>query len=98
MNCKQGDLAVIVRSTCGNEGVIVQCLELVTDHVLWHGKTPVKHATCWRVDRTLPHHFPGLIPTDVVPDDQLRPIRDSDCQDEILRLVGLPNVGTPQAA
>ena len=34
LNCKQGDLAVIVRSMAGNEGKIVQCPRLVFDP--WH--------------------------------------------------------------
>lgn len=33
LNCKQGDLAIIVKSTCGNEGKIVRCLELL--HTEW---------------------------------------------------------------
>jgi hypothetical protein len=28
MNCKQGDLAIVVRSTVGNEGKIVSCVKL----------------------------------------------------------------------
>jgi hypothetical protein len=33
-----------------------------------------------------------------VTDESLRPLRGGDEQDEMLRLVGLPNVGAPQAA
>ena len=97
MNCKQGDLAVIVRSDSGNEGVIVQCLRLYVGPWLrpdgaldpsepgWFVSRPVKArsdgADCW-----------------CIADRKLRPLRDGEGEDEMLRLVGLPNAGTPQAA
>ena len=33
MNCKTGDLAIVVKSKAGNEGKIVTCLELIPAYV-----------------------------------------------------------------
>ena len=92
LNCKQGDLAIIVKSKMGNEGKIVRCLELlVTDHVpdlngtLWkymHGTRPI-----WRVDRAINFGNPHASPADVVQvtyvsDDKLRPLRGDLTDDE----------------
>jgi len=58
LNCKKGDLAIIVRSDSGNEGKIVQCLELImTDHApditgsirVFHGGVQA----IWRIDRSI---------------------------------------------
>ncbi len=94
MNCKQGDLAIIVRSRAGNEGKVLTCLRLATssecksESVAWSG--PV-----WVTDADIPDTWGET--TRLYPDERLRPLRDSDGEDEVLRLVGRP-VGTPQAA
>lgn len=82
LNCKQGDLAVIVRSMAGNEGKVVHCLRLA--HEPWHAFDGPR----WVVDRELPHSTLGTCRT--VADCALRPLRDSDGEDEILRIAGLP--------
>ena len=78
MNCKQGDLAVIVRSFSGNEGKIVRCVRLVMDTWGWG------YGARWVTEPPVIAHF-GL----VVPplDACMRPLRDSDGEDEVLRLV-----------
>lgn len=93
MNCKQGDLALIIRSAAGNEGKAVTCLEYMgTPGVMWYGNKMVNLAVgyWWRVDRDLnmlsddifyPDHSP------FVRDDQLRPINglpDKELEDESL--------------
>lgn len=90
MNCKQGDLALILRSAAGNEGKIVRCVELAGawsahdgDGMRWVTDPPVRGLLGERA-------YPVL-------DCNMRPIRDSDGDDEVLRLVGRP-VGTRQAA
>ena len=80
MNCKQGDLAVIVRSTIGNEGCIVKCVDYLPVHLFFSG---ILCNNCWRLDREIKGQF-------VAQDAWLRPIRDSDGEDEILRMVGKP--------
>jgi hypothetical protein len=88
MNCTQGDLAVIVRSWAGNEGKIVRCIELVG---LLPASSPGGRARVvpiWRVDRAL-MAWDGTCDYEAA-DDQLRPIRDNDGEDEILTLVGKP--------
>lgn len=72
MNCKQGDLAIVVRSCAGNEGKIVRCLE-------WIGCAPEddlmdsKYVDCWRTDVGLKTAW-GLV-VYYAKDSWLRPIR-----------------------
>ena len=84
MRCKQGDLAVIVRSTIGNEGHIVECVRFHGTHTFASGNT---FHDCWEITPERRRQF-------IARDSDLRPIRDSDGQDEVLRMVGLP-AGTP---
>lgn len=90
LNCKQGDLAIIVKSLAGNEGKIVRCLEYLgeidhmrdTDGALWKlrgGARPV-----WRIDRTI--NFTNGRRTSQVTacsDANLRPLR-GDIEDETI--------------
>ncbi len=88
MNCKQGDLAVIVHSDFFKEniGKIVTCVEF---------KAGPDGSPAWVIDRAL---FEGTRRThnksfagDWVCDKVLRPIRDQPGEDETLRIAGLPN-------
>jgi len=81
MNCKQGDLAFVCYPGDPFDGAIVQC-------VAWVGG----EYDYWRIDRLLPNQ--GL---PLIADRILRPLRDSDGEDEVLQMVGLP-AGTRQAA
>ena len=87
LNCKQGDLAIIVSSTCGNEGKIVRCLELLhTAHVPdTEGK---RHRFAggaryvWRIDGAI--NFGNcfdVVQVTYCSDDRLRPLR-GDLSDE----------------
>jgi hypothetical protein len=81
MNCKKGELAIIVSSSCGNEGKIVQCLELlITDRFLDTEGRPHRHINgvqpVWRIDR--PINFANAFNTVQVmycSDARLRPLR-----------------------
>lgn len=85
MNCKQGDLAVVVKSYRGFEGRIVRCVRLVGNREWVNlGVQPT-----WYVDppfpvKDYPHH---------IADSQLRPIRDpgDDAQDESLSWLPVPS-------
>ena len=91
MRCRQGDLAVIVRSVAGNEGKIVRCVKFVPDLVLCRpGNTLSPALPGWRVDPPM-WSAHGTLSRHAF-DYQLRPIRDNDGEDEILRVVGKPNV------
>ncbi|MFY7939988.1 MAG: hypothetical protein ACOVOX_03685 [Burkholderiaceae bacterium] len=94
MNCKQGDLAVIVRSCCGNEGRIVTCVALDVAGASVGPNWDVRPGAAWWTEPPILGWNGTVVP---VRDALLRPIRDSDEEDEMLRLVGRP-VGTPQAA
>ena len=87
MNCKKGDLAVIVRSDAGNEGKIVRCLR----YEPWFSQRvgePPRWIESWLIDKPL-FGWAGDV-THHIEDYKLRPLRDSDGEDEVLRLVGKP--------
>ena len=89
MNCKQGDLAIFVKSTAGHEGKIVRCVEYAGKReLLWpDGKKGV--CDCWVTEPRLPG-WKGTAKDCYTPDDFLRPIRDNDGQDETLTWARLP--------
>lgn len=89
MNCKQGDLAIIVRSEAGNEGKIVRCLKLLPNNHWICCKTGIhSFADGWEIDQQVRLFTGGT--TNRVPDYRLRPIRDQDGEDEMLRIAGKP--------
>ena len=78
LNCKVGDLAIVVRSVAGNEGKIVRCLELLPSGI--DGAHP-RQGALWRTDRALNRvEESGLkcSPANLCPDSFLRPIRPLD--------------------
>lgn len=89
LNCKQGDLAIIVSSTCGNEGKIVRCLELIhASHVpdtqgkIWRFANGPRWV--WRIDRSI--NFGNAF--DIVQimhssDHRMRPLRGDITDEEI---------------
>jgi hypothetical protein len=80
MNCKPGDLAVVVRCDVPEVvGLFVRCVRL--DY--WGGEP------FWYLDRRVIHNDPRY-QHDAVFDCNLRPIRDQDGEDEMLRIAGLP--------
>lgn len=85
LNCWPGCNAIFVKSFAGNEGKIVRCVEFLGE--LKFKQSGKKFA--WRIDRNLPNEAGGV--TDIAMDSALRPLRDSDGQDEMLRIAGLPN-------
>jgi len=93
LNCKEGDLAVIVRSQSGNEGKIVRCLRLSTELDInrW-ANGDVATGPTWVVDPPVPHNLHGqyYCMGRIVGDFRLRPLRDGGGEDEILRLAGRP--------
>lgn len=88
MNCKKGDLAVIVRSEAGNEGKFVTCIRLSDQDVWIDCSGRYYRAVTWVVDRKLVGA--DGISSWQIEDSLLRPIRDSDGTDEMLRIAGLP--------
>ena len=85
LNCKPGDLAVIVRSDAGNEGRIVRCIRFV-------GKVPGwVDDDRWEIDQVLKGHLGGKSKT--VRDSRIRPLRDpgEDARDESLSWLPVPS-------
>lgn len=88
MNCKPGDLAVVVRSIAGNEGLVLTCLRLATesemrDGYYWRGLAPM-----WVTDRVSRNNIGGS--DALMPDALLRPIRDQPGEDETLTWAEVP--------
>lgn len=88
MNCKPGDLAVMVRSKANNEGRIVEIVSPLGHEPFFDGaRWGIGAGFCWlvrsasgpvrSVRRGLHLEFP-------CPDAWLRPIRDNDGEDESL--------------
>lgn len=87
MNCKQGDLAVVVTNNFGNLGKLVTCLRFATgeDYKKYKVEDPMEPA--WVVDSLLMGSH-RLVP--LVRDSSLRPIRDNPGQDETLSWAPVP--------
>ena len=82
MNCKQGDLAIVVKSRAGNEGKILKCIKFVGRVPGWCGEDR------WEVDVRLRSRLGGVCIT--FRDAWLRPIRPSDEPDETLSWKEVP--------
>lgn len=97
MNCKQGDLAFIVKSSAGNEGKIVRCAVFLGNYDF---KATDNTELAWGVvadGLNLPSYTAGNHEwcrkygfDAVFSDSALRPIRDNDGQDETLTWAGKP--------
>lgn len=89
MNCKQGDLAIVVKSELGNEGKVVRCIRVLSkkeSDALMYWSGPL-----WEVDAPLKASFGFVVTyTNHCPDSYLRPLRNQDGEDEMLRISGKP--------
>lgn len=84
MNCKPGDVAIVVRSKAGHEGKVVTCIRFVGNASGYKGDD------YWLVDRALPSIYGDTTP--VLRDSCLRPIRPGDISDEEVRDLYAPKV------
>lgn len=84
LNCKVGDLAVIVKSRAGNLGKVIRCIEFL-GVVQYQDLT---YEASWRSDKKMMSSDGTM--SDVLRDSQLRPLRDSDEPDETLAWAGKP--------
>lgn len=88
LNCKQDDIARIIRSEAGNRDKIVTCVRAVGPmRVLWPDDRWTDEYM-WEIDRELPR-MDGRT-TKILPDSCLRPIRDEPGEDQMLRIAGRP--------
>lgn len=85
MNCKPGDLAIIIRSEAGNEGKIVRCVKLSTTARIRRRDNSIVTDGVWELDREL-IGWRGR-KSRFIHDSCIRPIRDpgEDARDEMLR-------------
>lgn len=81
MNCKPGDLAVVVRSATNPENIgrIVRCVDMTRRRLAgsW------EECECWIVE-------PDITVYGAIADRCLRPIRPTDGEDETLTWAGKP--------
>lgn len=92
MNCKPGDLAVVVRSANGNEGKLVTCIRLATSHDLAIADV-FRVDPVWVIDRQLlatNEYRQKRCHVHLCPDENLRPIRPQPDDAEDLRFADLP--------
>ena len=92
MNCQKGDMAIVVRSECGNEGKIVTCLKLEPEVHWFTGGVCTGVEPGWFVDIE-------LIGSDgvwdnLIADSALSPIRDQPGEDETLIWAPVPHKET----
>jgi hypothetical protein len=97
MNCKKGDLAIVIRPgfRANNVGRVVEC---VTFFPAYQGQGMDVPLDSWGVRGRLvlpytdeQHEWCRARGFDaVINDGRLRPIRDSDGEDEMLRITGRP--------
>ena len=90
MNCKQGDIAIIVKSHSGNEGKIVRCLRLIGNKDWRRPDGQIASMLTWETDVSLSTRSGRRI--NAVPDEVLRPICDpgEDATDETFTWLSLP--------
>lgn len=89
MNCKEGDLCVVVVPGRPADGMIVRCVKYLGFGFIGTS-VGVKSKHVWELDRAVPA-FDGK-PTKVSQDDVLRPIRDpgDDAVDQTLEWLDVP--------
>lgn len=89
LNCRPGDLAIVVRSVCGNEGMILRCIEMLPPGF---DDLDEKYGPVWLVDRDVKgvmkdqegnNLFTVYAP--YMPDSQMRPLRGDLTEDEVQR-------------
>ena len=95
MNCKPGDLAIVVRSVAGNEGKIVRCLAVIPTGTLLKGYTTagIGWLTDIPLNQCLENRNGTYVRADYLPfalHSFLSPIRDQDGEDEMIRIAGKP--------
>ena len=88
MNCKQGDLAIMVRSAANNEGKIFWCVRFAPLSFWMRKDGSIRVEAAWLVDPPA-RSFDGFI-VEHLADSDLRPIRGGEGADEMLRIVGKP--------
>lgn len=92
MNCKPGDLAMIIKTQAGAQnGIVVKCLHLYTG-LFYNGQHASSDHPWWIIDKELSYTTKdrGMIKWAAVPDRCLMPIKPLDDEpEELLTVCGL---------
>lgn len=95
MNCKQGDLAIVVKSNYGNEGKIVRCVRIHDSET--HDANGLKiinpSGMRWVIDPPIQtiNNKGNKCNLFTFSDGWLRPLRDNEGEDETLTWAGKPS-------
>lgn len=79
--CKEGDLAYVFRSTCGNEMKIVTCVK----YYLYIDISGIRYTRIWEVDTYL--NCPDGVRRPFIGAGNLKPIRPDESEDEMLLII-----------
>ena len=73
MNCKQGDLAIVIKAANPmNLGKIIKCLKFVPKTTVMLGNGEITVKDCWEMESPLlSWQYESVI---LIPDDQLKPV------------------------
>lgn len=87
MNCKPGDLAIVVQSRIGNLGKVVRCIRLATDADLKAQKVMSLNEPYWVIEGTLTAMCivtSEVGEVSVCPDAILRPLRGNEPETDVV--------------
>lgn len=87
MNCKPGDLAVVVHP-CKQQGRVTRCIRLATyEDMVLHGVGFPSGRPAWLVEDLFQYETRRA---PLILDSYIRPLRDNPGEDETLSWAGLP--------
>lgn len=90
LRCKQGDLAVMVRSMAGNNGKVFKCIRLATTaEMAGEGFDFKRYGPMWFTDARFNCSWGHT--TNLCFDFQIRPLRNDPGQDETLTWKDVPS-------
>lgn len=91
MNVKKGDLAIIIKSSAGNSGKIVEVLEFLGENPIYNDEYfCINRGPCWLVHSDRPLNSGEMLTTFPIPDAWLRPVSGLDVGDEDLASLSDP--------
>ena len=91
MNCKPGDLAIVIRASADSavpKYSIVRCVEFYSGLAEIEGQAKLEHISAWLVEYRGQEQEGGY--SFNVKDENLHPIRDNDGEDETLQWAPVP--------
>lgn len=91
MRCKKGDMAIVIRASADSaipRDSIVRCIQFYSGMAQIEGRDKFEHVSVWLVEYRGQEQEGGY--SFNVRDEDLRPIRDNDGEDETLQWAPVP--------